>query len=142
MSAFARWNVAISRAWFSSTPLPGGGERAHVIGALFENGQGVVLEDAHGVAGFAFTRRSGRGHTIGPVVARDVTGAKALIAQRIGGGAGTFMRIDVPGGCGLSDWLEATGLTRVDEVVTMVRGASPATADEFHGFGIVSQALG
>lgn len=120
----------------------GGGERAHVIGALFEIGDGIVLEDAHGMAGFAFTRRSGHGHTIGPVIARDAEGAKALIAQRISGGTGTFMRIDVPGGCGLSDWLQATGLTRVDEVVTMVRGAAPARAEQFHGFGIVSQALG
>jgi GNAT superfamily N-acetyltransferase len=119
-----------------------GGERAHVIGALFENGEGVVLDDARGIAGFAFTRRSGRGHTIGPVIARDAAGAKALIGHQIGGGTGTFMRIDVPGGCGLSDWLQATGLARVDEVVTMVRGAPPARADEFHGFSIVSQALG
>jgi GNAT superfamily N-acetyltransferase len=119
-----------------------GGERAHVIAALFESGQGIVLDDANSVAGFAFTRRSGRGHTIGPVVARDVTAAKALIANQISRHAGTFMRIDVPGGCGLSGWLEASGLVKVDEVVTMVRGAPLARADEFHGFAVVSQALG
>jgi GNAT superfamily N-acetyltransferase len=119
-----------------------GGERAHVITALFENGKGIVLHDARGIAGFTFTRRSGRGHTIGPVVARDAPAAKALIANQIGGHAGTFMRIDVPGGCGLSDWLEATGLVKVDEVVTMVRGVPPAQANEFRGFAIVSQALG
>ena len=119
-----------------------GGERAHVIAVLFESGQGVVLDNARGVAGFAFTRRSGRGHTIGPVIARDVAGAKALIANQAGLGAGTFMRVDVPGSCGLSDWLAGSGLAQVDEVVTMVRGSPPAPVREFHAFAILSQALG
>src|SRR5262245_38354209 len=93
------------------------------IAALIENGEAVVLDDAGETVGFAFYRRFGRGHVIGPVVARDTASAKALIAHWIGSNAGMFMRIDVPGESGLSNWLEELGLARVDNVVTMVRGA-------------------
>jgi Acetyltransferase (GNAT) domain len=113
-----------------------------VIAALIENGEAVVLDDAGETVGFAFYRRFGRGHVIGPVVARDTASAKALIAHWIGSNAGMFMRIDVPGESGLSNWLEELGLARVDNVVTMVRGAPLKHAAGFHVFGAVNQALG
>jgi GNAT superfamily N-acetyltransferase len=116
--------------------------REGVIAALIENGEAVVLDDAGETVGFAFYRRFGRGHVIGPVVARDTASAKALIAHWIGSNAGMFMRIDVPGESGLSEWLEALGLARVDNVVTMVRGTPLKQASGFHVFGAVNQALG
>jgi GNAT superfamily N-acetyltransferase len=116
--------------------------REGVIAALIENGEAIVLDDAGETAGFAFYRRFGRGHVIGPVVARDTASAKALIAHWIGSNAGMFMRIDVPGEAGLSNWLEELGLARVDNVVTMVRGAPLKQAGGFHVFGAVNQALG
>jgi GNAT superfamily N-acetyltransferase len=119
-----------------------GSRREGVIAALIENGEAVVLDDAGETVGFAFYRRFGRGHVIGPVVARDTASAKALIAHWIGSNAGMFMRIDVPGESGLSNWLEELGLARVDNVVTMVRGVPPKQAGGFHVFGAVNQALG
>jgi hypothetical protein len=53
-----------------------------------------------------------------------------------------FMRIDVPGESGLSDWLDELGLTRVNNVLTMARGAPLQPAGGFHVFGVVNQALG
>jgi GNAT superfamily N-acetyltransferase len=119
-----------------------GVRREGVIAALIENGEAVVLDDAGETVGFAFYRRFGRGHVIGPVVARDTASARALIAHWIGSNAGMFMRIDVPGESGLSDWLEELGLARVDNVVTMVRGEPLKQASQFHVFGAVNQALG
>jgi GNAT superfamily N-acetyltransferase len=122
--------------------IASGGRRERVIAALIENGEAVVLDDAGETVGFAFYRRFGRGHTIGPVVARDTASARALIAHWIGSNAGMFVRIDVPGESGLSDWLEELGLARVDNAVTMVRGVPPKQAGGFHVFGAVNQALG
>ena len=116
--------------------------REGVIAALIENGEAVVLDEAGETVGFAFYRRFGRGHVIGPVVARDTASAKALISHWIGSNAGMFVRIDVPGESGLSEWLETLGLVRVDNVVTMVRGTSLKQAGGFHVFGVVNQALG
>lgn len=119
-----------------------GVRREGVIAALIEAGEAVVLDDAGETVGFAFYRRFGRGHVIGPVVARDAASARALIAHWAGSNAGMFMRIDVPGESGLSNWLEELGLWRVDYAVTMVRGAPPKPAAGFHVFGAVNQALG
>jgi hypothetical protein len=119
-----------------------GGRREGVIAALIENGEAIVLDDAGETVGFAFCRRFGRGHLIGPLVARDTAGARALIARWIGSNAGTFMRIDVPGASGLSDWLEELGLARVDSALTMVRGVAPKSDGGFQAFAAVNQALG
>ena len=116
--------------------------REGVIAALIENGEAVVLDEAGETVGFAFYRRFGRGHVIGPVVARDTASAKALISHWVGSNAGMFVRIDVPGKSGLSEWLEALGLPRVDNVVTMVRGTPLKQESGFHVFGTVNQALG
>ena len=119
-----------------------GVRREGVIAALIEAGEAVVLDDAGETVGFAFYRRFGHGYTIGPVVARDTASARALISHWAGSNAGMFMRIDVPGESGLSNWLEELGLARVGNAVTMVRGAPPKPAAGFHVFGAVNQALG
>jgi GNAT superfamily N-acetyltransferase len=119
-----------------------GVRREGVIAALIEIGEAIVLDDACETVGFAFYRRFGRGHAIGPVVARDTASAKALIAHWIGSNAGMFMRIDVPGESGLSDWLDELGLVRASNVLTMVRGVPLKQAGGFHVFGAVNQALG
>jgi GNAT superfamily N-acetyltransferase len=119
-----------------------GAPRESLIAALIENGEAVVLDDAGEMVGFAFYRRFGRGHVIGPVVARDTASAKALITHWIGSNAGMFMRIDVPGESGLSDWLDELGLARAGNVLTMARGMPLNQAGGFHVFGLVNQALG
>ncbi len=103
----------------------------------------VVLDHDAQPRGFAMLRRFGRGHAIGPVVAPDVDGAKALIAHLVGLNAGHFTRIDVDAAWGLAEWLESMGLQRVDAPTTMVRGeplAVPAHVPRL--FAIVTQAIG
>jgi hypothetical protein len=88
-------------------------------------------------------RRFGRGHVIGPVIAPDADGAKALIAHLASQNAGHFTRIDIDFDSGLAEWLESIGLLRVDTPTAMVRGAllaSPPGAPAL--FALVTQALG
>jgi len=120
----------------------GGASRKDVIAALLAHGEAIAFDDAGETAGFACCRRFGRGHVIGPVVARDTATAKALIAHLVGANAGSFIRIDVPAASGLSDWLGKLGLARVDTVVTMARGAPPKYSRRFHVIAAVNQALG
>lgn len=103
----------------------------------------VVLDQESTPRGFAMLRRFGRGHVIGPVVAADAEGAKALIAHLAGQNAGHFTRIDIDVASGLGDWLEALGLPSVDTPTTMVRGAALAAAEGGPRlFAITTQALG
>lgn len=103
----------------------------------------VVLDHDNEPKGFAMLRRFGRGHSIGPVVAPDVEGAKALIAHLAGMNAGNFTRIDIDFDSGLAEWLESVGLLRVDAPTTMVRGgAAAAPVGSPSLFAIVTQAVG
>ncbi|AXV79417.1 MULTISPECIES: GNAT family N-acetyltransferase [Ralstonia solanacearum species complex] len=103
----------------------------------------VVLDHDGEPRGFAMLRRFGRGHAIGPVVAPDAEGAKALIAHLAGVNAGHFTRIDIDFGSGLTEWLESIGLPRVDAPTTMVRGAPLTTPPGAPAlFAIVTQATG
>lgn len=54
----------------------------------------ILMRDQHAV-GFALRRRSGKGITVGPVVARDQSDAKLLLSQLLAGSTG-FHRIDLP----------------------------------------------
>lgn len=103
----------------------------------------VVLDHEQTPRGFAMLRRFGRGHIIGPVVAPDAEGAKALIAHLAGQNAGHFTRIDVDASADLGDWLSAIGLPEVDAPTTMVRGkalVTPAGGPVL--FAITTQAIG
>lgn len=102
----------------------------------------VVLDHEDHARGFAMLRRFGRGHVIGPVVAGDATGARALIAHLSGLNAGRFTRIDIDFATGLGEWLESLGLLRVDAPTTMVRGPALATSRGARLFAIATQALG
>lgn len=102
----------------------------------------VVLDEDGSCRGFAMLRRFGRGLVIGPVVAPDAVGAKALIAHLAGLSAGKFVRIDVDFDSGLTEWLESLGLMRVDGPTEMVRGPVPAPVPGVRRYALVTQALG
>jgi predicted GNAT family N-acyltransferase len=104
----------------------------------------VVLDHDGTPKGFAMLRRFGRGHAIGPVVAPDVEGAKALVAHLAGMNAGYFTRIDIDFDSGLTEWVESIGLLRVDAGTTMLRGVPlplPQHAGGPQLFAIVTQAV-
>lgn len=120
-----------------------GMSRRELIADLFAGAEAtVVLDHEDRACGFAMLRRFGRGHVIGPVVAGDATGARALIAHLSGLNAGRFTRIDIDFATGLGEWLESLGLLRVDAPTVMVRGPALATSREARMFAIVTQALG
>jgi ribosomal protein S18 acetylase RimI-like enzyme len=117
--------------------------REALIDELFRESEATVVLDRDGQAcGFAMLRRFGRGHAIGPVVAPDAEGAKALIAHLSGLNAGRFTRIDIDFDSGLAEWVETLGLLRVDAATTMLRGAPLATGGAARLYAIVTQALG
>lgn len=149
--------VALDRGW---RLRPAGASDAPVLKALDAKASGmprdalldellaeaestVVLDQGGEVRGFGLLRRFGRGHVIGPVVAPDADGAKALIAHLAGTNAGRFTRIDIDLDSGLGEWLEAMGLLRVDAPVRMQRGRAepPPQPGAPRGYAIVTQAL-
>jgi predicted N-acetyltransferase YhbS len=118
--------------------------RDALIDELLRDADAAVVLDHEGTAfGFGMLRRFGRGHAIGPVVAPDTGGAKALIAHLSGLHAGRFTRIDIDFDSGLAEWVESLGLLRVDAPTTMVRGRPLAThPSDPRLYAIVTQALG
>lgn len=114
-----------------------GMSRAALIGKIIEHGQ-ILKTDG----GFALLRDFGRGRVLGPVVARDVAGARALIAEAATRCAGTFLRIDLPEQVGLAGCVEDLGLTHVGGGTAMVCAARMQNDRNFTTYGLVSQALG
>jgi predicted N-acetyltransferase YhbS len=119
-----------------------GMDRTALFDRLAANAETMVLTRDAQTVGFAQVRRFGRGRLVGPVVAPDPGGAKALILRGLRTHAGTFCRLDVTGDSGLSEWLEEIGLPRVDSVKIMVRGRAPAPDPGIPVRAIAAQALG
>lgn len=119
-----------------------GMDRGALFARLAVDSKTVVLTREHYPVGFAMFHRFGRGWVIGPVVAPDQGGAKALISHWLGANKGAFCRIDVTEECGLCGWLEELGLPNVGTVQTMVLGSKPAADPDTRVFGLATQALG
>ncbi|WP_418789334.1 GNAT family N-acetyltransferase [Paraburkholderia pallida] len=130
--------------------LTSGLDRSAIMPALLQIADGVVLEREGKVIGFSLFRKFGRGHVIGPVAAlesADNARARALIAYWLAAHIGVPVRIDVPAGGALTDWLGGQGIAHVDKVTRMVRnapaGAVDATRDlPYRAYGIINQAMG
>jgi GNAT superfamily N-acetyltransferase len=102
---------------------------------------GVVAEREGRLAGFALQRSSGRGTSLGPLVAEDESLAIALAAHLASRHTG-FLRLDVPAtATTLAAWLDASGLQAVDRVTVMTRGPAPRPTGTARTFGLVSQAF-
>ena len=119
-----------------------GMDRAALLERLAAIARTAVLIRDRQPLGFAQSRRFGRGWLIGPVVAPDQVGARALILHELGAHAGAFCRLDVTGEGGLSEWLEEIGVPRVDTVKTMTRGRKPDRDPGVSAYAIAAQALG
>jgi GNAT superfamily N-acetyltransferase len=119
-----------------------GMNRDAMLDALVPGAQGVVLTRSNEPVGFALFRRFGRGYVVGPTIAPDVGGAKALISHWLGSNSGTFCRLDIPEESGLGGWLDELGLPCVGRVMRMVRGSLPQTDPAVQVFSLTTQALG
>jgi GNAT superfamily N-acetyltransferase len=123
-----------------------GMDRSHVLAALSGLAEGVVIERAGDVIGFALIRPFGRGRLIGPVVAPDVVQARAMIAYLATIRPDDFIRIDIFASTGLGPWLDGIGLEHVDSIVPMrlerSRPRSSVSAADVQLFSVIAQALG
>jgi ribosomal protein S18 acetylase RimI-like enzyme len=121
-----------------------GWERPQLLRTWLDTSERVmVLDHAGALDGFAFLRRFGRGVVVGPVVASDDIGARALIGHLIGTAGGRFVRIDLDYDSGLTTWMEELQLQRAGTVTAMTRGSLPRDAvGDARLFALASQALG
>lgn len=121
-----------------ATGLP----RGRALAALLQCGECLVLERAGQPVGFSILRAFGRGHVIGPVVAVGEEDARKLIACWLHGRTGQFIRVDLPFGSGLGDWLAQYGLAPAGDVIAMVCGDLPAVPGPARLHALINQALG
>jgi len=119
-----------------------GMDRDKLLEALVPGAQGVVLTRSNEPVGFALFRRFGRGYVVGPTIAPDTGGAKALISHWLGSNSGIFCRLDVTEESGLSGWLDELGLPCVGRVMRMTRGQHPKADPDLKIFSLTTQALG
>lgn len=119
-----------------------GMDRDALLDALVPGAQGVVLTRGNEPVGFALFRRFGRGYVVGPTIAPDTGGARALISHWLGSNSGMFCRLDIPEESGLGAWLVELGLPCVGRVMRMVRGPAPASDPSITTFSLTTQALG
>lgn len=84
------------------------------------------VDDAGAIVGYCFGRRGARSRQIGPVVARDVLTARALVAASMEAQPEGPVVLDVP--AGRSDWLaalETMGFAVQRPLIRMFRGSRP-----------------
>ncbi|MGI4939746.1 MAG: GNAT family N-acetyltransferase [Janthinobacterium lividum] len=120
----------------------GAQDRSALLTVLLAQPGGVVLDGPDGPLGFALTRGFGRGQLIGPVVAADEAGARAMIAHLLGQRIGQFARLDIPKDSALAPWLTTLGLEDAGTVIRMVRGKDAQPAAQARVFALASQAWG
>ncbi|MBX5193984.1 GNAT family N-acetyltransferase [Rhizobium sp. NZLR10] len=119
-----------------------GADRADLIAYLAKVGEFAVVRRSGGVTGFAVIRTFGRGEVIGPVVARNLEDAKALVAHFIARRPGVFLRVDTTAAAGLSDWLVEQGFAHVGGGIAMMKPSIPDADSVATIFALANQALG
>lgn len=112
-------------------------DRRSLLQALAQRGR-IAVQPGQG---YAVIRPFGRGQVVGPVVADSLDTAQALTGFLFAGQAGSFMRVDTTGECGLGLWLSQIGLAEVDRPVAM-QTATPHPPGDFTRFALAAQALG
>lgn len=115
--------------------------RPAMLRRLVELGEGHVLLQDGVSSGYAICRRFGRGHVIGPVVAENPDGARALIEAALARLGTSFVRIDTPAALQLGPWLARIGLRQVDTATTMVLGTQPASTGPARMFALANQSF-
>jgi ribosomal protein S18 acetylase RimI-like enzyme len=120
-----------------------GWQRQEMLRMFIDSAERVMVLDHNGVLdGYAMLRRFGRGVVVGPVIASDIVGARALISHLVGLAAGRFVRMDLDFDSGLATWVEELQLHRAGTVTAMTRGKQNAAPEGVRLFALATQALG
>ncbi|MDR6537523.1 GNAT family N-acetyltransferase [Variovorax soli] len=118
-----------------------GWARQPMLRRLIERGDGHVLLRDGMPSGYAISRRFGRGHVIGPVVAENPAAARALIEAALAHLGRVFVRVDTASTSQLGPWLEALGLPQVGDATTMVLGSQTQSAGPARVFALANQSF-
>ncbi len=105
-----------------------GADRQPVLDHLRESAPeyAFVVESAGQISGFALGRHGIRAEHIGPVVARDVDAAGALVSAAVCAHSGTPFLLDAPEHSATwRSWLDAAGFRRERPFLRMFRGRAP-----------------
>ncbi|MFC6673397.1 hypothetical protein [Marinobacterium aestuariivivens] len=120
-----------------------GADRTATLCELLEHSSGMVLERDGRIAGFALCRRFGRGHVVGPVVARDCADAIALTTPHVATHAGSFLRVDTAQSeGGYTEFLSRCGMPEFDQVTTLSLPPRMQADSGVHTFALASHTLG
>ena len=119
-----------------------GWARRQMLDRLIQVGDADVLLRDGEPRGYAISRRFGRGHVIGPVVAEGPTDARALIEAALAHLGRVFVRIDTSTAAQLGEWLEGIGLQQVSDATTMVLGTQMPSTGPARTFALANQSFG
>ncbi|TDO95293.1 GNAT family N-acetyltransferase [Marinomonas balearica] len=119
-----------------------GHNRENVIKTIIECAQGTVLIRSGQIEAFALCRKFGRGHVVGPIVAKNNDDAIALTAPHISEHSGSFLRIDTTQTTGtFKEYLTRSGLSEYDTVTAMTKDSFTPHQGQFTCYALASQAL-
>jgi len=121
--------------------LATGWARQQMLRRLIEAGDGYVLVRDGEPCGYAISRRFGRGHVIGPVVAESAADARALIEAALARLGKVLVRVDTAASSQLGNWLESIGLRQVSDATTMVKGAHIPPVGPARMFALANQSF-
>jgi len=118
-------------------------DRRALMELLIEEKPFLLSRDQNGLRGFASCRPFGRGHILGPLVARDEEAFRTLLAASIARHDGKFLRVDLTDAAADVALVEAAGLAHVGSGIAMTRpgaqGATPYGGGRV--YALASQAL-
>jgi GNAT superfamily N-acetyltransferase len=122
-----------------------GTNRARLLALLAEDGAIATLSRGGEVVGYSMCREFGRGHVIGPTVARNDEDAVHLTAVHLKKLAGRFTRVDTRERDGVfAEFLQESGLGIAETVTTMSKGRRflNRESNEPWVYGLAGHALG
>lgn len=102
-----------------------GFDRSELLSRLIDEKPFLLVRDESGLRGFASCRAFGRGHILGPVVAKDDATFERLLGAAIARHQGQFLRVDLTDAAtSFVDQVEKAGLAAVGGGVAMTRAGS------------------
>lgn len=114
----------------------GNPDRRALLAEMIQRGKVLLMPD-----GFAITTDFGRGTTLGPLIAKDLTSARALLSHTVQDLQGRFLRMDTDPADGFGADIAAMGLAKVGGGGVMHR-TPPPQVNGYTTYALASQALG